>query len=253
MMQISFKPLGIRNNIVAGFLTLLPVAASLALFIWLFNTVTSFIPSLVQAINNPMLNSMTEHKLFMICLRIISIFLILGVLFFVGLFTKFFLGKNIIKIWEKVIARIPVLSTVYTTLQQLIDALQISQKGIFHKVVLVNYPNEYSYAIGFITSDACKEINTKCGDNIQAVFVPTTPNPTSGFLLFVQQEKIVELDMSVTQGIQLVISGGTVKPESMISGKDGAPVITPAPDTRNIDANQFKGKSTPPSTEQSSD
>ena len=230
-MQISFKPLGIRSNIVAGFLTLLPVAASLALFVWLFNTVTAFIPSLVKTINNPVLNSMTDHKLFMISLRIISIFLILGALFVVGLFTKFFLGKKIIKLWERIIFRIPVLSTVYTTLQQLIDTLQISKKGIFHKVVLVNYPNEYSYAIGFITSRACNEINTKCGDNVQAVFVPTTPNPTSGFLLFVQQDKIIDLDMSVTQGIQLVISGGTVKPETVITGKEGVSVIIPAPDS----------------------
>ena len=108
--------------------------------------------------------------------------------------------------------KIPFIRTVYNTVKQIADTMGKNQKAMFQKAVLVHFPSDSVYSIGFLTNRANGETQDKTKESVCNVFVPTTPNPTSGFLIMVPEEKLVVLDMSVGDAIKLIISGGAVVP-----------------------------------------
>ena len=108
--------------------------------------------------------------------------------------------------------RIPLLNKIYSATKQVNDAFSATNKTAFRTVVLVEFPHPGVYSIGFITSDQQEEVQVKTGQKVVAVFVPATPNPTSGFLLMVPAEKAIKLDMSVAEAIKYVISLGAILP-----------------------------------------
>jgi uncharacterized membrane protein len=109
---------------------------------------------------------------------------------------------------------VPFVSTVYKTVKQVMETFGASHKAVFSKTVLIEYPKRECYAIGFLSSEFDGEVQDKTGRAVVNVFVPTTPNPTSGFLLIVPKDKVTELEMSVADGMKLIISGGIVVPPS---------------------------------------
>ena len=109
--------------------------------------------------------------------------------------------------------RVPILRTLYTPLRQLVEIFSDKESGSFKEVVLVEYPKEGTWAVGFLTSSAKDEIAEKLGADYLGVFVPTTPNPTSGFLMYVPVEKVKHLDMSIEDGAKLIVSAGVVLPK----------------------------------------
>jgi uncharacterized membrane protein len=113
---------------------------------------------------------------------------------------------------EKLINHVPFVSTVYKTVKQVMKTFEASHKAVFSKAVLIEYPKKECYAIGFLSSEFEGEVQDKIGRTVVNVFVPTTPNPTSGFLLVVPKDKVIELEMSVADGMKLIISGGIVVP-----------------------------------------
>ncbi|MCX5656801.1 MAG: DUF502 domain-containing protein, partial [Candidatus Omnitrophica bacterium] len=126
----------------------------------------------------------------------------------VGSATKNIFGKRLISFTEKLILKFPFFGRIYAGTKEISNAFLLSNKGAFMKVVLVEFPKEGSYALGFITSAAKGEIQDKTKNNVLSVLVPTTPNPTSGFLLFIPMDKLIFLDMTIEEGIKLIISGG---------------------------------------------
>ena len=106
----------------------------------------------------------------------------------------------------------PFINTVYRTVRQIVDTFSAQKKAIFQEVVLLEYPRKRCYALGFLTSTARGEPQNMTGEHIVNVFIPTTPNPTSGFLLMLPEEDITHLKMSVADGMKLIISGGAVVP-----------------------------------------
>lgn len=131
----------------------------------------------------------------------------------VGFLSRYFFGKFILNVGERLINLMPLVNTVYKTVKQIVDTFSEQQKAIFQKVVLIQYPKEGTYAIAFLTSDAKGEIQARTGKEVVNVFLPTTPNPTSGFLLMVPIEEVIELEMSIGDGMKLIISGGAVSPK----------------------------------------
>lgn len=142
----------------------------------------------------------------------------------VGLLARNYFGNRMIKWVDSNMLRVPLLNKVYSATKQINDAFSSSNKNAFRTVVLVEFPRPGVYALGFITSEQHAEVQVKLGEKVVCVFVPTTPNPTGGFLLLVPEEKLTKLDMSVPDGIKYIISLGSILPEYTPSGRNPAQV-----------------------------
>ena len=143
----------------------------------------------------------------------------LGLLFvfimltFIGFLTAGLIGRYIIKLGERIIARLPIIRSVYGALKQIFESVLKTSSKSFREVVLIEYPRKGIWAIGFITGDTKGEVQDSLKEELVNVFLPTTPNPTSGFLLFVPRKDLKVLNMNVEEGIKMVISGGIVTPK----------------------------------------
>jgi len=137
-------------------------------------------------------------------------------------------GRTIVSLGERIVARMPVVRWVYNALKQIVETIMAQRETTFQKVGLIQYPRPGLWAIVFITSDTEGEIAERINRDLVSVFLPTTPNPTSGYLLFVPREDVIVLDMSVEQAAKVVISGGLVNPPPITkpSASNGKPKTT---------------------------
>jgi uncharacterized membrane protein len=135
------------------------------------------------------------------------------IVFVTGVVVTNLFGMRIVNIGERLLARIPLVRSIYTSVKQVTQSLFSSGKS-FRKVVLVEYPRKGMWSLAFQTGVGAGEISDKTGKKIANVFIPTTPNPTSGFFLMVPHEDVIELEMSVDDGLKMLLSVGVVIPES---------------------------------------
>jgi len=119
-----------------------------------------------------------------------------------------FLGKKLLSLGEKIIARIPLVKAIYNPIKQILEAIFSMEAKSFRRVVLIEYPRKGIFTMAFVTGVARGEIQAKTKHNVLNVFVPTTPNPTSGFYLMVPDEEVTELDLTVEEAFRLIVSGG---------------------------------------------
>ena len=202
----------IRNAFISGILLLLPLAATVL--------VVRFI---VAEIGDPsskvlfwFLDPVTKNKpVINYLLDVAAVAIVIGVITVLGYLSNYFLGRYFMGLTERVITSVPFLKTVYLTVKQIADTFKHQKNAVFQKVVLIEYPRKGIYGIGFITGEARGETQDKTGKVCLNIFVPTTPNPTSGYLLLVPKEDVVELEMSVPDGMKLIISGGAVTPKTL--------------------------------------
>jgi uncharacterized membrane protein len=143
----------------------------------------------------------------------IGFILMILILIGVGFATKGLAGKEAIRITEKTFKKIPLARSVYSTVQQVTTAF-IQDRSSFKKVVLVEYPRQGLFTMGFLTGESDNEVQEKTQRECVNVFLPTTPNPTSGWLVLVPKEDVILLDMTVEQGLKYIISGGVVVPRA---------------------------------------
>ena len=201
---------GIRNAIVAGVIIVIPISLTLWFGQLVYNNLSGWAIKLVQNYAPEVLEQSSWADLM---IRTVSIIFILCVLFFIGVLGRYTLGKKVIKITDTIMRKLPMLSIVYTTARQIWDAIWSTKGGMFNKVVMFEYPRKGIWVIGFLTNendDDDWEVKRVSGEDLVSVFLPTTPNPTSGFLLFVPRKDCKYLDMDVADGMRLVISGGAV-------------------------------------------
>lgn len=130
----------------------------------------------------------------------------------VGVLARNYFGKQLINYGDKLVTRIPLINRIYVTIQQISEAFFGEKREVFKKAILFHYPRQGIYSIGFFTQDTKGPVQDSIDDDVVSVFLPTTPNPTSGFLLFVPKRDVIELDMSVEDALKLVISGGAIAP-----------------------------------------
>ncbi len=142
----------------------------------------------------------------------LGVLILILVITIIGAFAAGFLGRAALRLWERVMARMPVVSSVYSATKQIFETVLAQQSTAFRQVVMVEYPRRGMWSIGFITGTTKGEIQNLTSQEMVNVFVPTTPNPTSGYLLFIPREDVTVLHMTVEAGIKLVISGGIVTP-----------------------------------------
>ena len=199
--------LGLR----ASFLTGIVVIAPVGLTLWLIWTVAGWVDGMVL----PLIPAGYQPEQYIgINLRGVGVIIFLIFTVLVGWIAKGLIGRSMIGFAESLVDRMPVVRSIYSGVKQIAETVFAQSERSFEKACLVQYPRKDSWAIGFISTEARGEVNAKAetGSNLLSVFVPTTPNPTSGFLLFFPREDVIELDMSIEDAAKLVISAGLVYP-----------------------------------------
>lgn len=195
----------IRRYFIAGLLVWLPVGAT----ILVFTLALDLVDRLLLLLPPPW------RPEALLGFRIPGLGLILVLIVFVvtGVLAANLLGRRLVKAYESVLARIPFVRTVYSAVKHFSEVVFSDSTDSFKKVLLIEYPRENLYSLAFQTSEDPAEVHAVTGESIVAVFLPTTPNPTSGFMLFVPTRSVIELDMSVEQALKMIISLGVVVPE----------------------------------------
>ncbi|QJD91058.1 DUF502 domain-containing protein [Duganella dendranthematis] len=135
------------------------------------------------------------------------------IVFLTGLLTNNLVGNYVVKLWEKLLTRIPVVSSLYSSVKQVSDTLFSSSGNAFRKAVLIPYPHQNSWTIAFLTGTPGGDVKNHLVGEYVSVYIPTTPNPTSGFFLMMAKKDVVELDMSVDAALKYIVSMGVVAPE----------------------------------------
>jgi uncharacterized membrane protein len=196
----------LRNAFFSGLLLLSPLAVTLLVFMWLIDKVGGNVRPLYD---NFLPDSLRSIPFLWDVLATGIVFILITLL---GYVSRYFLGKYILGVGERFVQTIPGINTVYGSVKQIVQTFSSQNRNIFSKVVLIQFPRPGLYSIGFLTNKAQGEPQAKTNTEVWTVFVPTTPNPTSGFLVMVPISELVELDMSVGDGMKMVISGGAVVP-----------------------------------------
>ncbi len=199
-----------RRAFLSGVVLLAPLGITFFVFNWLvlkiggsFKTkVFFFIPR--DVVSDPKLALFWNVTATLIVVFLVTL---------LGFLSRYFVAKYLWSIGERILNNLPVVNTVYTSVKQIIGTFSSQNRAVFQKVVLIEFPRKGTFAIGFLTSNSKGEIRNKIDMPLRNIFVPTTPNPTSGFLVMLPVEDVRELDMSVGEGMKFIISGGAVAPE----------------------------------------
>jgi uncharacterized membrane protein len=203
-----------QANFWAGLAIVLPAVVSVAAIIWLFGTVATITDTLLIFLPRRWTHHDQGNGPLFWYWSLTALLLAVVLIGLVGLLARNYFGKRIIQWVDSALLRVPLLNKIYGATKQVNDAFSSSNKTAFRTVVLVEFPNPGTYSIGFITSEPESEVQSKINARLVCVFVPATPNPTSGFLLMVPEEKVTKLEMSVADGIKYIISLGSILPES---------------------------------------
>ena len=145
----------------------------------------------------------------------LGLIILIVVLIVVGMFAAGFMGKFFMRLGEWIVYKLPLISSVYSLLKQVFETFLSTKTQAFNKVVLLEYPRKGIWILGLVSSETKGEVKKLLKEEMLNVFIPTTPNPTSGFLIFVPKSETIELDMTVEEGIKFIISGGLVEPENL--------------------------------------
>lgn len=213
-----FRLIGwLRNSFLTGLVVIVPIWLTIYLIWtvvgWIDGWVLPFVPSWYQP------DAIVRRWFgpdFNVNVRGLGVVFFLTFTILIGWLAKGFLGRTFLRWAESYVERLPVVRSIYNGLKQIAETVFAQAETSFDRACLVEYPRKGIWAIAFVSTTAKGEINAKCPPDEQmiSVFLPTTPNPTSGFLLFLPQSDIIELDMSVEDAAKLVISAGLVYPNS---------------------------------------
>lgn len=198
----------IRHYLFTGIAVLLPIALTLMVFNYIWRFVDH---TLVGPIYEVLPLQINRGVAILLIKSLIFVLLIIAICL-VGFATRIIFVREFITLGDAILARIPMVNQVYSTLKEISTVIFDTkrQKEMFRSTVLVEYPVKNSYAIAFVTNTNPKAISTLCNQEMISVFMPTTPNPTTGFLLYLPKSAVIELPMSVEEAIKLVISAGTI-------------------------------------------
>lgn len=209
MVCVNFKK--IRNAFISGLIMLAPVGVT----IFVLNFLITFLGKPSSQVFFFFVDEKTLelYPWMNVLLTVASACIVVVLITVFGWFSQFLIAKFFMGWFEKFMSSVPLVRSVYMTVKQIVDTFSKSNKAMFNTTVLIEYPRKGIYVIGFLTGDGKGEIQARTKAFLPNVFVPTTPNPTSGFLLLVPKEEVTILDMSVADGMKAIISGGAVMPE----------------------------------------
>ena len=196
-----------RKYFITGLLILVPLAITAWVLSLVINTMDQsllFVPERWQ-----------PHTLIGFDIPGLGTLLTVLIVFLTGLLTNNLVGNYVVRMWEKLLKRIPLVNSLYSSVKQVSDTLFSSSGNAFRKAVLIPYPHQNSYTIAFLTGTPGGDVKNHLVGDYVSVYVPTTPNPTSGFFLMLARKDVVELDMSVDAALKYIVSMGVVAPESV--------------------------------------
>ncbi|WP_322998763.1 DUF502 domain-containing protein [Castellaniella sp.] len=204
-----------KRYFITGLLIWLP----LVITVWVLMTLGRTLDSLVPSFLSP-------EVLFGVAIPGFELVLVLVVILLTGLFCANFIGRAILSRWESLLGRIPLVRSIYNSVKQVSDTVFAPNGQAFRQAILVQYPRQGAWTIGFLTGTPCDEIAGLLAGDFISVYVPTTPNPTSGFFLMMPRADVQVLDMSVETALKYVVSMGVVAPPALTP----PPTVRPAPD-----------------------
>jgi len=206
MQQNTTKPARsrVRRYLITGIVIWLPIVATLfvlGIFVGYMDNLVLLLPEKWQPIH-------------LIGFHIPGLGVIMAfvILFITGFIASNFLGKQLLQLGEEILEHIPLVRSVYSTAKQISDTMFSNKGKSFRKVVLIRYPHKDTWSLAFVTNDSLGELDVKAPSKLISVFIPTTPNPTSGFLIMVAPEDTIELEMSVDEALRMIISLGVIVP-----------------------------------------
>lgn len=195
----------LRKYFITGLLILVPLAITL----WVIQSVIGLMDqSLLLLPEEWRPESLTGHHI-----PGLGTILTLLIIFVTGLLAQNFIGSYVISRWEALLSRIPIVSPIYSSVKQVSDTLFSSDGNAFRTAVLVQYPRQGTWTIGFVTGTPSPEVQRYLNGEFVSIYVPTTPNPTSGFFIMLPKADIIELDMTVDVALKHIVSMGVVVPE----------------------------------------
>ncbi len=195
-----------RNAFLSGVLMLAPLIVT----IWAFSTIVEAVGGTFRPLYEGYLPESVQHIPFFWNLVATGVVVVLVTI--LGYLSHYVFGKFFLSLAERAVQKIPGVGAVYNSVKQIVATFGTQNRNMFNKVVLVEFPRKGSWSLGFLTNKTQGEAQSLVGTDTWTVFVPTTPNPTSGFLLMLPRHEIVELEMSVGEGMKMIISGGAVMP-----------------------------------------
>ncbi len=191
----------IRRSFFAGLLVVVPGAVSIGVLWWVFATVTNWLlPAALRTHEQTLLY------------RVVAVAIFALLMTSVGWVTRLVVGKQVVAALEKVISRVPLLNKTYGFMKEISDTMLAGQKTIFERVVLVEYPRPGIYTLAFATAETGGEPCARTGNALVSVFLPTPPNPTTGYLALFPRQRVIDLEMSVSDAMKMSFSGGAVVP-----------------------------------------
>ena len=199
------------------------------LLIWVPLAITVWVLSVIAGLADNSLRLLPEsihpHTIIGVDIPGAGLVLTLGIVFVTGLLAANFIGQRLVSWWEGLLARIPVVNSIYNSVKQVSDRLFSSSGNAFRKALLIEYPRQGTWTIAFLTGQPGGDVANHLRGDFVSVYVPTTPNPTSGFFLMLPRQDVIELDMSVDEALKYIISMGVVTPPHRPSGMK-SPQIT---------------------------
>lgn len=197
-----------RRYLIAGLAVILPLAITLWVLVGVFNFIDEMVASLVFFLTG-----------YQIVWPGIGVVATVGVVLVIGMLATNILGKKLLDFWEKVLLQIPLVKPIYTVVKQIVDTVSRKDEQVFRQVVLVEYPRRGAWVIAFLIGDAKEDFFGEMKVDLVKVFVPTVPNPTSGFLVIVPRSDLAPVSISVEDGLKFVLSAGIINP---VNGEEKA-------------------------------
>ena len=210
----------LRNYLLTGVLVTAPVSIT----IWLTYEFITFVDNRIKPLVPLQWNPETYLPF---SVPGLGLLFVLAFLILVGMFAAGFLGRMMMRQGERIVNAVPILRSVYSATKQVFETILADKSQAFRQVGLVEYPSRGTWAVGFVSGPARGEVQRLTKEHLVSVFIPATPNPTTGFLLFLPEQEIDVLDMTVEEGLKLVISGGIVTPERQREAQAAAPAAEP--------------------------
>ncbi len=195
----------LRNYFLTGLLVVVPIGITIFILKFVIGKLDEML-----AVLPPPLHPQTYIPFHVPGLSLVIMFLIVMI---VGIVTRNILGRKLVQIGEKIVDKIPILRSIYLLAKQLMETIFSQDKASFKQVVMVEYPRKGLYSLGFVTGIARGEVQENTSQKVLNVFIPTSPNPTSGYLIMIPEEDLITLDMDVEAAFKLILSGGVVTSE----------------------------------------
>jgi uncharacterized membrane protein len=199
----------LRTAFFAGVILLAPLSITLLVFSWLVENIGGrfrshfffYLP-----------DTLLERANLVVLWNLLATVMVIVLITLLGFLSRYFIGRFAIGLAERIVRTVPFVNAVYATVKQIVDTFSTQNRAVFQEVVLVEFPRPGVYALGFLTNRVKGEIQDRTKEDLWNVFVPTTPNPTSGFLVMIPANQVTELRMTVAEGMKVIISGGALVP-----------------------------------------